>query len=154
MLVAAMKRFGMLPRALIVVLPMLPMASAMAQNRTSETSITMNIPKPPATKQQPVTDTYFGHKVMDPYRWLEDGTSPATQQWVAEQLAYTRSVLDRLPGRPQLHQRWNSCSRLATSVRRRSAVITTSILAAKARRTNPCYTCAKAWMDVTRCCST
>ena len=65
MLVAAMKRFGMLPRALIVVLPMLPMASAMAQNRTSETSITMNIPKPPATKQQPVTDTYFGTVVAD-----------------------------------------------------------------------------------------
>jgi prolyl oligopeptidase len=65
----------------------------------------MNIPKPPATKQQPVTDDYFGHKVVDPYRWLEDGSSPETQQWVAEQLAYTRSVLDKLPGRDQLHQR-------------------------------------------------
>ncbi len=65
----------------------------------------MNISKPPATKQQPVTDNYFGHKIVDPYRWLEDGNSPETQQWVADQLAYTRSVLDKLPSRDQLHHR-------------------------------------------------
>ena len=78
---------------------MLPFSVAMAQNHNSDASSTMNIPKPPATQQQPVTDDYFGHKVVDPYRWLEDGSSPETQQWVAEQLAYTRSILDRLPGR-------------------------------------------------------
>ena len=65
----------------------------------------MNILKPPLTQQQPVTDDYFGHKVVDPYRWLEDGSSPATQQWVAAQLAYTRSILDKIPGRAQLHAR-------------------------------------------------
>ena len=66
---------------------------------------TMKIPKPPSTKQQPVTDDYFGHKIVDPYRWLEDGSSPETQQWVGEQLAYTRSILDKLPGREKLHDR-------------------------------------------------
>lgn len=65
----------------------------------------MIIPKPPVTKQQPVTDDYFGHKVVDPYRWLEDGNNPETQKWVSEQLAYTRSILDRLPERNQLHSR-------------------------------------------------
>ena len=65
----------------------------------------MNIPKPPATKQQPVTNNYFGHTIVDPYRWLEDGSSPQTEQWVADQLAYTRSVLDKLPSRDQLHDR-------------------------------------------------
>ena len=65
----------------------------------------MNIPKPPETKQQPVTDDYFGQKIVDPYRWLEDGSTPETQQWVAEQLAYTRSILDKLPGREKLHDR-------------------------------------------------
>src|ERR1039457_7117594 len=77
---------------------------ASAQNQPSPSS-TMNIPKPPLTQQQPVTDDYFGHKVVDPYRWLEDGNSPATQQWVAAQLAYTRSILDKIPGREQLHAR-------------------------------------------------
>ncbi len=76
-------------------------STAMAQNST--TSATMTVPKPPATKQQPVTDDYHGHKVVDDYRWLEDGNSPETEHWVAEQLAYTRGILDKLPGRDQLH---------------------------------------------------
>jgi prolyl oligopeptidase len=71
----------------------------------SSDSSTMNVPKPPATKQQPVTDDYFGQKVVDPYRWLEDGSTPDSQHWLAEQLAYTRSILDKLPGREQLHER-------------------------------------------------
>jgi prolyl oligopeptidase len=85
---------------------LLLLATAPAQNHNnSSTSSTMNIPKPPATKQQPVTDDYFGHKIVDPYRWLEDGSSAETQQWVAAQLAYTRSILDKLPGRDKLHDR-------------------------------------------------
>ena len=80
-------------------------STAGAQNRNSGTASTMNIPKPPATQQQPDTDDYFGHKIVDPYRWLEDGSSPQTQQWVAEQLAYTRRILDKLRGRQQLHDR-------------------------------------------------
>jgi hypothetical protein len=100
-----MFRFDTLTRAFAITLCVLPFAAAMAQNHNSDTFFRMNIPKSPATKQQPVTDDYFGHKVVDPYRWLEDGNSPETQQWVAEQLAYTRSILDALPGRDQLHQR-------------------------------------------------
>src|SRR5271157_3190053 len=76
--------------------------TAPAQNSNSSPSSTMNIPRPPATKQQPVTDEYFGQKIVDPYRWLEDGSSPETQQWVSGQLAYTRSILDKLPGREKL----------------------------------------------------
>ena len=81
---------------------LLLIATATAQNNNSSP---MNIPKPPATKQQPVTDDYFGQKIVDPYRWLEDGSSPETQEWVSEQLAYTRGVLDKLPGREKLHDR-------------------------------------------------
>ena len=76
--------------------------TAPAQNSNSSPSSTMNIPRPPATKQQPVTDEYFGQRIVDPYRWLEDGSSPETQQWVSGQLAYTRSILDKLPGREKL----------------------------------------------------
>ncbi|MGC2367232.1 MAG: hypothetical protein WA555_19675, partial [Candidatus Sulfotelmatobacter sp.] len=43
-------------------------ATGLAQNNPSSPSSTMNIPKPPSTKQLPVTDDYFGHKVVDPYR--------------------------------------------------------------------------------------
>jgi prolyl oligopeptidase len=75
----------------------------MAQNSLTVTPT--NFPKPPATKQEPVTNDYFGHKIVDDYQWLEDASSPATKQWVGEQLTYTRSVLDKLPGRAQLHAR-------------------------------------------------
>jgi hypothetical protein len=149
-----MSRFGILPGTRVLVLLMLPFSAAMAQNHSSDTSATMNIPKPPATKQQPVTDDYFGHKVVDPYRWLEDGSSPETQQWVAEQLAYTRSVLDKLPAAPNYISGWRRCSRSATSVTRRSAPITTSIRVAKARRTSRCSMCARALTDMTRYWST
>ena len=85
---------------------LLLLATALAQNHNNGSALsTMTIPKPPATKQEPVTDDYFGRKIVDPYRWLEDGSSPQTQQWVAAQLAYTRSILDKLPGRDKLHNR-------------------------------------------------
>ena len=74
----------------------------------------MNIPKPPATKQQPVIDDYFGQKVVDPYRWLEDGNSPETQQWVSGQLTYTRSVLDKLPLREKLQERLQQLLEIGT----------------------------------------
>ncbi|HZR63575.1 MAG TPA: hypothetical protein VFA85_00415, partial [Terriglobales bacterium] len=60
---------------------------------------------PPKAKTEPVVDVLHGHKVVDPYRWLEDTNNPATQQFVNEQLAYTRSLLDPLPGRDKIHSR-------------------------------------------------
>src|SRR6478752_4182035 len=60
---------------------------------------------PPSTEKKPVEETLYGHKITDPYRWLEDSKSPETQKWVGEELAYTRRVLDPLPGRSELHER-------------------------------------------------
>jgi prolyl oligopeptidase len=85
--------------------PLLVFATAWSQTARVNPSTIMKVPPAPETKQQPVTDDYFGTKVVDPYRWLEDDNSPETQQWVAEQLQYTRAMLDKLPGRAQLHDR-------------------------------------------------
>ncbi|MGC2790891.1 MAG: prolyl oligopeptidase family serine peptidase, partial [Candidatus Sulfotelmatobacter sp.] len=60
---------------------------------------------PPKAEMRPVTENLHGTKIVDPYRWLEDGTSADTQKWVAEEMAYTRSVLDPLPGRDAIHKR-------------------------------------------------
>ena len=60
---------------------------------------------PPAVKTDPVVETIHGHKIVDPYRWLEDANSPATQQFVEQEMAYTRSILDPLPGRDKINQR-------------------------------------------------
>ena len=100
--------------SLCTCLVLLPIAGAMAQDHNSGTSPRTTFPKPPATKQQPVTDDYFGQKVVDPYRWLEDRDSPETKQWVAEQLAYTRGILDRVPGRDQLRARLEQLLEIGT----------------------------------------
>ena len=60
---------------------------------------------PPVAERKPVTDSVQGHKIVDPYRWLEDASSPETHKWVAQESEYTRSLLDPLPGREQLRER-------------------------------------------------
>jgi len=45
---------------------------------------------PPKAEKRPLEETMHGVKIVDDYRWLEDGTSPETQKWVAEEMAYTR----------------------------------------------------------------
>ncbi len=60
---------------------------------------------PPKTEKRPLEETVQGVKILDNYRWLEDGNSPDTQKWVAEEMAYTQSVLDPLPGREAIHKR-------------------------------------------------
>src|SRR6185312_5399485 len=60
---------------------------------------------PPPAERKPVQDVLHGHTIMDPYRWLENATSPETEKWVSEEEAYTRSVLDPLPGRNEIHSR-------------------------------------------------
>ena len=59
---------------------------------------------PPMAEMRPLEETFHGVKVLDNYRWLEKN-SPATQKWVEQEMSYTRSLLDPLPGRAQLHQR-------------------------------------------------
>lgn len=59
---------------------------------------------PPKAKSETVVDNYHGRRIADPYRWLEDSAAPETQQFVAEQNAYTRSVLENIPGRDELRR--------------------------------------------------
>jgi prolyl oligopeptidase len=60
---------------------------------------------PPKAKIEPVVDDYFGHKITDDYQYLENASSPQTQAYVREEMAYTRSLLDPLPGREKLRLR-------------------------------------------------
>jgi len=60
---------------------------------------------PPQAEVKPVADMFHGTKVIDNYRWLENGNSPETQKWVEEEMSYTRGMLERLPGRDPIHKR-------------------------------------------------
>ena len=47
----------------------------------------------PETKKIEVFDEYFGNTIVDPYRWLEDGSSDETGDWVDAQNAVTFEYL-------------------------------------------------------------
>ncbi len=57
---------------------------------------------PPMAAVRPVTDDYFGTKVVDNYRYFEDCKNSEVQQWMKAQADYTHAVLSALPGRDAL----------------------------------------------------
>jgi len=60
-------------------------------------------PQPPPVR--PVMETHFGVTVSDPYRYFEDRKDPGLATYFKTQSAYTRQVLDGLPGREVLAAR-------------------------------------------------
>ncbi|WP_071145431.1 prolyl oligopeptidase family serine peptidase [Bacteroides ihuae] len=59
----------------------------------------------PSTPKVDTVDTYFGTKVADPYRWLENDTSAATAAWVKAENKITNSYLEQIPFRKGLLKR-------------------------------------------------
>jgi prolyl oligopeptidase len=59
----------------------------------------------PATAKTEQVDTYFGTKVADPYRWLEDDNSAETKAWVEAQNRTTFGYLEKIPFRAALRER-------------------------------------------------
>ena len=59
----------------------------------------------PITKKDNTVDTYFGVKVTDPYRWLENDTTKETAAWVKAQNKVTSSYLEKIPFRNKLKER-------------------------------------------------
>ena len=65
----------------------------------------------PATLKTSQSDVYFGNKVDDPYRWLEDDMSANTKKWVIAQNEVTSDYLSKIPFRDAIKKRlkelWN-----------------------------------------------
>jgi len=57
------------------------------------------------------TTTYFGTKVADPYRWLENDQAADTKEWVQAENKVTQYYLSKIPYREAIRQRltklWN-----------------------------------------------
>src|SRR5205814_8977224 len=52
-----------------------------------------------------IVDDYFGTKVADPYRWMEDLNAPEVKQWVDAENAVTVKCLDALAQRDAIKTR-------------------------------------------------
>lgn len=59
----------------------------------------------PKTRTTNDVDFYFGAKVFDPYRWLENLDSPEVQAWADTQMQFTRAYLDSIPFRTIIYNR-------------------------------------------------
>lgn len=51
----------------------------------------------PATPKRPVTSEYFGVKVTEDYRWLENGQDPEVRAWVEAQNRVSHGILSAYP---------------------------------------------------------
>jgi prolyl oligopeptidase len=61
--------------------------------------------RPPATRRDDVVEELFGERIVDRYRWLEDGDSPETRDWTAAQNAFTEAYLSASPARAGIRAR-------------------------------------------------
>jgi prolyl oligopeptidase len=66
---------------------------------------TAKVQKPPVAPVKPVTDTFYGTKVTDDYRYMEDLKNPEVQSWIKAQADYAAAVLKSIPGRNRLFKR-------------------------------------------------
>ncbi|HEY3812898.1 MAG TPA: prolyl oligopeptidase family serine peptidase [Caulobacteraceae bacterium] len=74
------------------------------------------LPKPPVAAVEPVTDTYFGVSVTDPYRWMEDRTAPRFLDWAKGENDYARATLAQIPGRDALAKRIAAATAVGASL--------------------------------------
>lgn len=67
--------------------------------------------KYPETKKIHHTDQYFGTKIEDPYRWLENDRAEDTKKWVKREAEFTENYLAKIPFRntikKQIQELWN-----------------------------------------------
>lgn len=65
----------------------------------------------PETRKDTVVDDYFGTKIADPYRWLEDDNSEETKKWVEAENDFTFAYLNKIPFKDKIKKRleeiWN-----------------------------------------------
>jgi prolyl oligopeptidase len=82
--------------------PVWPLSAVAAAARTAAPR---GVPPPPVARVEPVTETFFGQSIVDPYRWMENPKDRDWEPFMRGQDAHARAVLGGIPGRDTLKQR-------------------------------------------------
>ncbi len=59
----------------------------------------------PTARRDSTVDSYFGVRVEDPYRWMEDEYSPELAKWIKAENALTENYLSKIACREPLRDR-------------------------------------------------
>lgn len=81
------------------------MLTSILMSAFSEVTAQTSKPIYPGTAQGKVSEDYYGVRVADPYRWLEDDRSNETAAWVTSQNEVTFAYLNKIPYREALGKR-------------------------------------------------
>lgn len=85
--------------------------AACSQQKSIDSADQIRLMTYPPTQKVDQIDEYFGTKVEDPYRWLEDDLSEQTKAWVTAQNEVTQDYLGQIPYRDAINKRledlWN-----------------------------------------------
>ena len=84
---------------ILIVITLISVISCNPPQETAKASVY------PTTAKVDTVDEYFGEKVADPYRWLEDANSAETKAWVDAENKVTQSYLAQIPQREAIRQR-------------------------------------------------
>ena len=78
------------------------------KDAAKKVSASSAISYPATMRDTSAGDVYFGVKVADPYRWMENDTSLATKDWVLAENKVTNNYLSKIPFREEIRNRITS----------------------------------------------
>jgi len=90
-----------------------------------------SLPVPPVAPQTPVTDDYFGTKIVDNYRWLEDANSAETKTFIEKENVYAARYMEQARIRPDVVEDLDALehvSRWGTPIQRGNDLFFTKLL--------------------------
>lgn len=70
----------------------------------------------PVTKEIPVVDNYFGTKITDNYRWLEDLNDTTVKTWIKAQADFSSNMLDKITGKDILLKRMKEFQQMSGDI--------------------------------------
>ena len=86
-------------RSSLILLASLPLTAVAKATNASASS------RPPVARIEPVSETFFGQTVTDPYRWMENAKDRDWEPFMRGQDGHARTVLGSIPGRDALKRR-------------------------------------------------